>query len=246
MNARVRVLSCEPQFSSGSDSLTFNVAMTCRSPAVPAPVRTVLDVSITRGETYTPQPRNFTFFDITKRSPLVGSSKGRTLISMQGLLLRDLNSSDVRYKTSQGSNRLARGVLKSTACEFQASDPERERFLSLSHTHTRLILFAHDTECVTLGASIQMDRGVLKDVACDLAAHVTCETTVHCVLCTFVIHTYMRAYIHSYICVCLCVCTQIREFEERAPCGKIFHFDVHLCLCVSVCVFAHARANTDV
>lgn len=93
-------------------------AVVCATPILSRRTRTLFDISLNGGSQYTVNQLAFTFFDITFRTPLVGTSKGGTLIQLEGLFLRDLAIENVKYVDNAGAVRFADGLLPDTACEF--------------------------------------------------------------------------------------------------------------------------------
>jgi len=109
-----------------------NNAIICTSPWVPIRIRALLDVSLTGGSQYTQNQKAFTFFDITSRAPIVGTSKGGTLILLDGLYLRDIATQEVQYHGQAGSVQLASNVLFDSRCEFGSPPTSEAAFEMIS------------------------------------------------------------------------------------------------------------------
>jgi hypothetical protein len=95
-------------------------------------MRVKLDVSLSGGALYTLNTLEFVFFDLTLRTPLMGTSKGKSLIQIKGLNLRALKTEDRAYEDALGIRRIAKGVLPNTVCEFGSPPGSQSMFAMVS------------------------------------------------------------------------------------------------------------------
>ncbi len=101
-----------------------------RTPEVPTRMRVKLDVSLTGGSLYTLNTLDFIFFDLSLRTPLMGTSKGRTLIQVKGLNLKYITTKSLEYYDNFNIRRIAKGVMQNTVCEF-GSPPGSQNYFGM-------------------------------------------------------------------------------------------------------------------
>ena len=93
----------------------------CISPPLPSRAKSIMDLTITDGSIWTQNTRPFTFWQTTQRAPIVGSSKGRTLVLMKGIFLSDLQVTDNEYIDKSGRASFIRSKVSEAQCEFGAA-----------------------------------------------------------------------------------------------------------------------------
>ena len=104
---------------SSSEAYFLNSSVcVCKSPPLPTRMKGMVDLTLTGGDIWTQNSLPFTFFETTLRIPLVGSSKGKSLVQIKGLNFADLPTGDVTYTDERGRPGVVRDKVMEAQCEF--------------------------------------------------------------------------------------------------------------------------------
>jgi hypothetical protein len=104
-------------YSTSASFLNTSVCI-CITPKTATRVKGVMDLTLTNGAIWTSNFKKFVFFETTLRAPLLGSSKGKTLVQIKGLYFRDLPVFDMDFLDGRGIPGVVRDGVNEAQCEF--------------------------------------------------------------------------------------------------------------------------------